>query len=458
MDLAKTDRVFLLGIGGIGMSALARYFNSTGKNVCGFDKTPSALTDKLLEEGCEIFFEETPNRIPKEYLSNNTLFIYTPAIKNNNTLYQFIEGNKFHWNKRAEVLGMISKKCFTIAVAGTHGKTTTSSLIAHLLSELKINFTAFLGGIASNFDSNYIRFQEGENNLGETEVIVLEADEYDKSFLHLTPNISILTSTDADHLDIYGDAINLQNTFQEFLNKTRPGGLQIVHESLEVEHTASTITYGENGSANYKLTNSSPFSFNYSYENLELLELECGLPGIHNLENTVAAITAILPLTENPKSIKSALLNYKGVKRRFEIVHKSNTAIVIDDYAHHPTEIGKFIQSVRMMFPNKKLTGIFQPHLFSRTKDFYKEFGEELSELDQCYLLPIYPARETPLPGITSEIILNKMSIKKKEVVSKDNILDIIKSTNPDILLIMGAGDIDRLVQPIATMYNEKEA
>ena len=458
MDLVGVNRVFLLGIGGIGMSALARYFNSMGKKVCGYDKTPSPLTDKLLEEGCEVFFEENSARIPKEYISQDTLFIYTPAIKDNNNLYKFIEDNQFKWIKRAEVLGIISKNCFTIAVAGTHGKTTTSSLVSHLLRELNINFTAFLGGIASNFDSNYIRFDQGKNALGDLEVVVLEADEYDKSFLHLNPNISILTSTDADHLDIYGDASHLQDTFQEFLNKTKEGGLQIVQESLDIEQTGATISYGTSGSANYTLTNRTPFNFDYNYENLHLSNLECGLPGIHNLENTVAAITAVLPLIEEPDAIKPALLKYKGVKRRFEVVFKSNTKIVIDDYAHHPTEIGKFIQSVKMMYPNKKLTGVFQPHLFSRTKDFYQEFGKELSQLDCCYLLPIYPARELPIPGIESENILGEMSIDIKEVLSKEETLTKIRETTPDILLIMGAGDIDRLVQPIASIYNEEEA
>ena len=458
MELTRIDKVFLLGIGGIGMSALARYFNSIGKEVCGYDKTPSPLTDKLLEEGCEIFFNEEPERIPVDFLKENTLFIYTPAIKNDNPLYGFVLNNELLWHKRAEVLGMISKNCFTIAVAGTHGKTTTTSLVAHLLRELNINFTAFLGGIASNFGTNYIRYEDGKNSIEGTEVVVLEADEYDKSFLHLNPNISILTSTDADHLDIYKNASNLNDTFQEFLNNTITGGLQIVHESLDVKETIDTITYGDIGLANYELTNRTPFSFNYNYNDLVLRDLECGLPGIHNLENTVAAITAILPLVINPVEIKNALLNFKGVKRRFEVVYKSNTSIVIDDYAHHPTEIEKFVTSVKMMFPKERIVGIFQPHLFSRTQDFYAEFGESLSLLDECYMLPIYPAREAPIPGITSEIILKKISIDRKEVLSKDSIIKKIETSTPNVLLIMGAGDIDRLVQPIVNIYNNKNA
>lgn len=448
-------KIYLLGIGGIGMSALARYFVSIGKLVYGYDKTSTSLTDALIAEGCIIHFNDD-NKIVETYnLDKNTLFIYTPAIKPESPIYQSVIHHGYVWHKRSQVLGLISNSTFTIAVAGTHGKTTTSSLIAHLLKENGINFTAFLGGIASNFGTNYIQYKDGEEYMEGKPITIVEADEFDKSFLHLKPNISILTSTDADHLDIYGNAESLQETFQEFLDKTNPDGLQIIQEDLDIKHTDQTVTYGKNGTAKYSFNGETAFSYDYAYAQLALPNLECGLPGTHNAENSVAAITAILPIIENTDKIKEALFQFKGVKRRFEIAYRSEEAIVIDDYAHHPTELEKFITSVKMMFPEKHITGIFQPHLYTRTRDFSAAFSESLSLLDTCYLLPIYPARELPIEGIDAELICRNMEGKDNHVLSKEEIIPKIQETKPKILLLMGAGDIDRLVAPIVNIYHE---
>lgn len=458
MNLDKIHSVYLLGIGGIGMSALARYFNSLGKKVYGYDKTPSPLTDKLIQEGCTVHYDSEVSTYESFQIKGDSLFIYTPAIKTDNVLFDHIEKEGHNWYKRSQVLGLISNNTFTIAVAGTHGKTTTSSMIAHLLKENNINFTAFLGGIASNFDTNYVRYTEGVNYMEDKELTVVEADEFDKSFLHLKPNISILTSTDADHLDIYGDAGSLLDTFKEFMSRTNPTGIQIIQESLDLPIEENTITYGPSGTAHYTLNNNTPFSYDFGYANLKLDNIECGLPGIHNVENSVAAITAILPIVDDTHLIKEALYSFKGVKRRFEIAYKSDHSIVIDDYAHHPTELEKFISSVKMMYPNRAITGVFQPHLFSRTKDFHSEFAKSLSKLDTCFLLPIYPARELPIEGVNSEWLDLSITSKTHEVLSKEDLLREIENKTPSILLIMGAGDIDRLVEPIVQIYHDKES
>jgi UDP-N-acetylmuramate--alanine ligase len=458
MEIGSVNRVFLLGIGGIGMSALARYFNSQNIPVSGYDKTPSPLTDKLQEEGIQVFFTDSvvkfKSHVP-EY--TNTLFIYTPAVPSSNDIYRYVLDQGIEWKKRAQVLGIISREFFTIAVAGTHGKTTTSSIVSHLLNEMNLNFTAFLGGISSNFNSNYFHKTDGENS-EYGEIMVVEADEFDRSFLHLSPNVSILTSMDADHLDIYSDPGNLEDSFIEFLGKTDPDGVKIVREGLKVWGQENVVYYGPDSEVkfDYSLV-SNPFQFDIKFKGVTLKGVECGLPGFHNAENSVAALAAVWDLITDKELLKKALWTFSGVKRRFEILHRSSEYCLIDDYAHHPTELNKFISSVKKMFPDKKVTGLFQPHLFSRTNDFYREFAASLDMLDVCYLLPIYPARELPMAGVSSELILSYMTIEQKNVIEKEEVLELMSENTPELLLIMGAGDIDRLTIPLKELYDDKK-
>lgn len=445
MNLDRIYNVYFIGIGGIGMSAIARYFLSKDVNVAGYDRVQTPLTKALEDEGCMIHYEDAINAIPKSHKHTDTLVIYTPAIPSTHEELNYFRNNEFEVVKRSEVLGFITKNSFTIGVAGTHGKTTTSSIVAYLLDNANYKCDAFLGGISTNFNSNFIFSNQSK-------ATVIEADEYDRSFLTLSPNIAIVTSTDADHLDIYAEHSNLLTSFQDYVNKLPKNGLLILKKGLKLIFE-NTITYSATEKAdiyaqNLKIENSA-YRFDVQTPNELIQDVTVGLPGLHNVENALAAVAVGLELGLSIEAIKDGLATFKGVKRRFEYQVKTKELVYIDDYAHHPAELKACIESVRNMFPDKKITGIFQPHLYSRTRDFANEFSESLSLLDDLYLLPIYPARELPIEGVTSEMLLNKISLNHKEVIAKEELLNKLNIKDIEVLLTLGAGDIDTLVQPL---------
>jgi UDP-N-acetylmuramate--alanine ligase len=455
IQLSNFKRAYFVGVGGIGMSALARYFYSLGWEVAGYDKTPSALTNALEKEGIYIHFNDLGEEIPEQFKEKvTTLVIYTPAIPKNHGELNFFQSNHFQLFKRSQVLGLLTHNSKGLGVAGTHGKTTTSTLLAHILNESSKKCDAFLGGISSNFNSNLIT-----SNVAEYTVI--EADEFDRSFLQLSPFASIITSTDADHLDIYGDASVLLDGFQEYANLIHSDGFLILRNGLKLTSKAPITTYAVNDkTADYTASNlrfsEGQFLFDVQFPKGELIDVEFGLPGIHNAENALAciALTHKLGLTE--QEIRFGLKTFKGVKRRFEYHLKSDKLVYIDDYAHHPTEIKALISSVRMLYPSKKIIGIFQPHLFSRTRDFFDDFAIELSKLDELILMPIYPAREEPIPGVTSDVLLNSISNVSKAIALPNEILTRANEIEEGVVLTIGAGDIDRLIDPISNILGGK--
>lgn len=444
MELESIERVYLVGIGGIGMSGLARYFKKRGCVVCGYDKTCTQLTEKLMNEGIPVVFQDEEDNIPVSFQENDphTLVVYTPAIPKDSAILNYFKNGSYSLKKRSEVLGIISKGMFTIAVAGTHGKTTTSSIIAHVLKDSGYDCSAFLGGIASNYNSNVLF---GSNN-----TMVVEADEFDRSFLTLHPDIAIVTSMDADHLDIYGDKMHLVESFKQFTSQIKPGGRLIYRQGLDLEggKTYSANVMADIQAYNVRIENGS-FWFDFKNWNTEIENIQLGLPGLHNIENAVSAIEVALQLGIEPEKIKKALAGFLGVKRRFEYILKEQGHIYIDDYAHHPEELRACITAVKSLYPDKKLTAIFQPHLFSRTRDFASEFSEVLSMVDDLIMLEIYPARELPIEGVSSLMILENVNNASKRILTKHAALDFVKSNKPELLLTVGAGDIDTLVQPI---------
>ncbi len=455
MKLTDIKIAYFLGIGGIGMSAIARYFHAIGIEVHGYDKVRNDFTLQLEKEGFIIHYDERIEAIPQQVLTGKrSIVIYTPAIPKDHEELVYLVSRNIKIYKRAEVLGMISENSFTIAIAGTHGKTTTSCMIAHILNECGINFTAFLGGVSSNFNSNYFHKKDGRS-LTERPVMVVEADEFDRSFLHLSPDISIVTSTDADHLDIYGKPEEVKRSFQEFVNCIREGGVNIINDQLDLESTEKVLHYGSlpGSDAVYQEVEiiQHRFCFTYRYKDI-LSRVTNGLPGFHNIENATAAITACLCLGATAEQIMKACTSFKGVKRRFDYVVDTGKHIVIDDYAHHPTELKACINSVKQLYPGKRLTGVFQPHLYSRTRDFADEFAEALDMLDECWLLDIYPARELPIEGINTEFLALKMR-KTPLLMAKENVLKKLETSKPELLLLLGAGDIDQLVKPIKNLY-----
>jgi UDP-N-acetylmuramate--alanine ligase len=447
MELENIQRVFLIGIGGIGMSGLARYFKKRGCVVCGYDKTGTPLTETLMNEGIPIVFMDDEDSIQVSFLENdpNTLIIYTPAIPSDSNIMNFFRDGEFTMKKRSEVLGIISKGMFTIAIAGTHGKTTTSSIVAHVLKDSGYDCSAFLGGIATNYDSNVLF---GDNN-----TMVVEADEYDRSFLTLHPDIAIVTSMDADHLDIYGDKSQLVESFQQFASQLKEGGRLIYKEGLDLTggKTYSASVVADIQAVNVRIKEGS-FYFDFKNANGVIDNIKLGLPGLHNIENAVAAIEVALHLGITPDKIRQALANFLGVKRRFEYVVKLPNHIYIDDYAHHPEELRACIQAVKSLYPNKKLTAIFQPHLFTRTRDFADGFAEVLSMIDDLIMLDIYPARELPIEGVNSAMILDNIKNPAKQILSKQDAIEYIRTNKPELLLTVGAGDIDTLIQPLKTI------
>ncbi len=451
MNLAQVKTAYFLGIGGIGMSAIARYFNHLGIKVMGYDKTPTALTNELIKEGINIHFEDNIE-IPISYQlsTESCLVVLTPAIPKDHKEWAYLKDNGFTILKRSQVLGIISKTHKTIGVAGTHGKTTTSTLAAHILKQSTVDCNAFLGGISTNYHTNLLL----SNNTSADDMMVVEADEFDRSFLTLHPSIGIITSTDADHLDIYGEHNELKKSFLAYSNRMVEGGVLIIKKELDLikELTVNYLTYSIHSEADVYAKNininNSDYTFDLVFKEKAITNLQLGIPGLHNVENAVAASAACLLSGVTEDELRAGLLNFKGVKRRFEYIIKNTNQIFIDDYAHHPEELRAIISSVKNMFPQNEVVVAFQPHLFTRTRDFVDGFAESLSLADEAYLLDIYPARELPLPGITSKIIFDKMT-NKKHLVQREELLEAIRNTQPKIFLTLGAGDIDLLVEPV---------
>ena len=444
MELGNIKRVYLVGAGGIGMSGLARYFAHLGCVVCGYDKTSTELTDQLGNEGIQIIFDDRADWIPYSFRTTDegTLIIYTPAIPKDSEILKFFQKKGFVLYKRSQVLGLISKSMYAIAVGGTHGKTTTSTLIAHILKDSGKDCSAFLGGISSNYQSNVLY---GKNN-----IVVVEADEYDRSFLTLHPDIAVITSMDADHLDIYGDHGHLTESFKLFASQIKPGGTLIHKKGLPLDNG---LTYTINGEADAYATNivikEGNFYFDFINSSNHIQDIKLGIAGLHNIENAVAAIEVSLSLDITAEAIKEALASFKGVKRRFEYILKDNEHIFIDDYAHHPEELRACIASVKRLYPNKKLTTIFQPHLYTRTRDFADGFAEVLDGTDELIMLDIYPARELPIAGVNADMILDRMKMWNKRKCGKQEAVDLVQIEKPELLLTVGAGDIDQLIQPL---------
>ena len=459
MDIKAIHNVYFIGIGGIGMSALARYFNLSGKRVAGYDLTPSPLTSSLIKEGIEIHFDDNPLKISK-YIKNkyDSLIIYTPAIPANNKELVYMRKSGFTILKRAEVLGLITNNSKTIAVAGTHGKTSVSGLLSHIFTKSGTGCTAFLGGISKTYKSNFVYSENSEHT-------ITEADEFDRSFLHLNPAHAIITSTDADHLDIYKDHQSLINSFNEFISKVNSSGnvLYQINAKLDLQNIIdkSIYSYSIDSDADFKAINlrikNNKSCFDILLSDKSIIKDICILlPGKINIENALAAASMAWLLGISKDAIRKSLGNFKGMQRRFDFKIISDKVIFMDDYAHHPNEISAMISSVKDMYPDKVITGIFQPHLFSRTKDFASEFAKSLSQFDEIILLDIYPAREKPIEGVTSNLILSEITKKNKKICTKDKILEEILKRDIEFLITIGAGDIDRLVPSIQEILEKR--
>lgn len=453
------------------MSALARYFNRIGKQVAGYDRTQTELTHELEKEGIFVHYTDDINLITSGYKdAEKTLVVYTPAVPKGHTELNYFKDNGYRVIKRSEALGEITKVAKTIAVAGTHGKTTTSSMVAHILKTANIDIAAFLGGITLNYNSNLILPES--DNLSDS-IIVTEADEYDRSFLTLHPYISVITSVDADHLDIYGSKENMHKSYIDFAKQIVPNGTLIVKNDLVFEKdgrsyfiddlvkNTTILTYsGTDEKADYRASQlrieNGFFVYNIITPHGVIENIHLGLPGIHNVENSVAATAAACVAGANFDSVKEALQSFRGAKRRFEFIVRNPKVVYIDDYAHHPTELEAAIRSVKMLFPDKKITGIFQPHLFTRTRDFAEGFAHSLDMLDEAILLDIYPARELPIEGVNSTMLLGMMKSNNKRLSTKKDLVSELEKENNEVIVTLGAGDIDTLVEPIKEMLNKK--
>ena len=448
--LTNIQRIYFIGIGGIGMSALARYFNTQGVFVSGYDKTPTPLTDDLQKEGIQIHFEDDLNQIDKEA----TVIVYTPAIPADHGELNFFKDNGYQVVKRSDVLNWITENAFTIGIAGTHGKTTTTSMTAHILRDTGYGCNAFLGGIASNYDTN---FWSHEKN-----VVVVEADEYDRSFLKLSPNIAVITAVDPDHLDIYGTPEEVLKAFGQYADKIKPGGTLIQKWGTTVETSSQqkTIhTYGyDKNEASFHTQNLKVVEGSYIFDIVHpkgvLQNITLNMGGLHNVENATAAIAIALTLGIEDDKIKNAVSSFKGVKRRFEYKVKTASKILIDDYAHHPEELNALISGVRSIFPNEKMVLVFQPHLYSRTQDQCDGFVATLDQADEVILLPIYPARELPIPGVTSDMLLDKMKLQHKRLMTKEELMDWAATTQDKLIVMAGAGDIDACIIQVQAILN----
>ncbi len=450
IDIKNIKRVYFLGAGGIGMSALARYFNEKGVMVSGYDKTETTLTKKLVEEGIAIHYEDNPEFIDKAV----ELVVYTPAIPKDHLELNYFLQHNYQLAKRSEVLGAITNSTFSVCVAGTHGKTTTSTMVAHILRHSGYGCNAFLGGISVNYNSN---FWSDANN-----VSVVEADEYDRSFLKLSPDVAIINSMDPDHLDIYGTAENMEQAFIDFSQRVKPGGLLLSKyglkrtDDLDAHEHLTFHLHNENASvyaANIKTINGS-YQFDVLMQYWELRDVVLNMGGLHNIENMIAAISVAHYLEIDNDKIREAVAEFRGVKRRFEYIVKNEGQVMIDDYAHHPEELRALLSGAKELFPGKKCTVIFQPHLYSRTNDFADGFAESLDLADEVILLPIYPARELPMPGVSSDMILERMKNMNKRVLNREALMEWIKNNKTELLITAGAGDIDTLVEPIKSILS----
>lgn len=450
------DSVYFIGIGGIGMSSLARFFRSREKHVAGYDRTSTALTDQLSREKIAIHFTDRQSAIPKEFRNpDRTLVIYTPAIPENSAELNYFRNNGFRVIKRATALGELFNAGYGIAVAGTHAKTSVSTMLACIMSESPTGCNAFLGGISKNFNSNLVIHPTSET-------IIAEADEYDRSFLSLYPDIAVITSIDNDHMDIYGSREHLVSAFETFVRQIREKGTLIIRSGINIEipDHLDVFTYGvDDHQADYHIIKKEPEGGRYRFTvrtPKNIFEVTLGVPGLLNVENALAAIAVADQSGLLMEQIAAALHNFSGVKRRFDVQVLKENRVYIDDYAHHPEELRAFITSVRDMFPGKKVTGIFQPHLFSRTRDLATEFARSLSLLDELILLEIYPAREEPIPGVTSDIIFRDVELNEKVLIGNEQLVQVLKERDPEVLLTMGAGDIDRLVEPLRTWMERR--
>lgn len=445
------SNIYLIGIGGIGMSAIARYYNFQGKNVSGYDRTESSLTKALVEEGIKIHYEDRPDLIPQDV--ENTLVIYTPAVPASLEERQFVKAGGYRILKRSEMLGEIADGQTCLAVAGTHGKTTTSTLIAHIMTEGSEGCSAFLGGISKNYNTNLL--------VSKNKTIVAEADEYDRSFLQLHPTIAAITAMDADHLDIYGNVETMRAAFREFASQISETiivklGLNLGFIDTKVFTYHLSDRTADCHADNLRLDSTGHYTYDLVYPGGILQDIRVGALGKLNVENSIAAAAVCLCNGVDAQKVRHAIGTFTGVKRRLDVHVNKDDITYIDDYAHHPAELEKAIESIREIFPGKKITAVFQPHLYTRTRDFADEFAEALSKVDKLILLDIYPAREEPIPGVTSEIIFDKVTAPEKILIRKDELMDTIKNESTDVLITFGAGDIDRFIEPITEYLSGK--
>ncbi len=451
-NLKDLRKIYFIGIGGIGMSALARYFKAEGAEVSGYDKTPTALTAELQNEGIAVTFEDEPGQYPKEV----DLVVYTPAIPKDHKGFNFYKDGGYELKKRSEVLGLLSANKFTIAVAGSHGKTTVSAMIAHILTHSGFGCSAFLGGIAVNYNSNYIQ--------GSNDVLVIEADEFDRSFHRLAPDMAVITAVDTDHLDIYGSVEEMEAAFIQYTKNIKHNGSLLVKHGLKRAsdlHAAHTLTYSlQNDAADSYAANIVQKQGGYVFDVVNkyglIQDIRLNIGGMHNVENAVAAITVAQMLEIDRGLIRDAMAGFKGVKRRFEYLVKNDRVVYVDDYAHHPEELDALIRSAKRLFPDMKCVVAFQPHLFSRTRDLAEGFAHSLDMADEVILLDIYPAREHPIEGVTSRMIADKMNNASHTIMSKEALLDFVKAAPLQLFITAGAGDIDKLVAPIKEILESK--
>lgn len=447
----KFIKYYFLGIGGIGMSALARYFHAKGFQVAGYDRTETKLTKELQSEGINVSFVEDVEQIPFVYTKpENTLVIVTPAVPQNHPQLIYFRENNFTIQKRAEVLGNITKQSKGICIAGTHGKTTTSTITAHLLYQSRVSCSAFLGGIANNYSTNLLTSKESN-------FVVIEADEYDRSFHQLSPYMAVITSADPDHLDIYENAAAFRESFEHFTSLIRPGGALIMKKGIDIEPRlqkgVKLYTYSMDGGGDFSAENirteKGEIRFDFVTPTDRINDVRLGVPVQINVENSVAAMALAWLNGVTLEELRTGISSFSGIYRRFNVVYKSGDVVYMDDYAHHPTELKASISSIRNLYPDKKITGIFQPHLYSRTRDFAGEFAAALSQLDELILLDIYPARELPIEGVTSELILSEVKLQNKVRCSDENLLPLLKEKQLEVLVTFGAGDIDKMVPKI---------
>lgn len=458
MNVNTLKAVYFIGAGGIGMSALVRYFLSKGKKVAGYDRTPSELTQKLNEEGAAIHYEENTALIPDDFKQpETTLIIYTPAIPANHQELTYFRENGFEIQKRAQVLGMLTRTERGMCVAGTHGKTTTSTMAAHLLHQSHVTCNAFLGGISKNYGTNLLLSDKSD-------LVVIEADEFDRSFHWLTPYATVITATDSDHLDIYGTHEAYVESFRKYTSLIRPDGYLIIKKGIDlqpdVQPGVTVYTYsndeGDFHAENIRIANGE-ITFDFISPLGNIADIRLGVPVYVNIENGVAAMALAQIGGATAEEIRTAMATFQGVDRRFDFKIKNDRIVLLSDYAHHPTEIRQSVTSIRTLYPDKKITAIFQPHLYTRTRDFYKEFADSLSLLDEVILLDIYPAREQPIPGITSQLIYDNLRPGiEKCLCKKEDLLDLLKNKHLEVLITLGAGDIDNYIPQISELLKNK--